>query len=149
MATQLDPQDGRSGDVTDANRFRGTPAADEAAPARQKPYWGSDDEAATYAGVSSKLIRQEIRSGHLRGAVVDRRGTIRILIPTWVDAWLECRADERALANPPDGRRSNVRDFKSSAAGDCNHDGNEVRTTSNLPDRVMGKDGNGDGGRAA
>jgi hypothetical protein len=58
--------------------------------------------------VSEKRIHAAIRSGKLRAASIDRRGTVRIH-RSWLRAYMEKLADER----PADGR-----DFKAAAAGE-------------------------------
>ena len=99
--------------------------AAEASPADKVIEWCTAAEVAAMARTSQRRVHQAVRRGELRAATVDARGTLRIH-RSWVRQWLEQLADRTsAPACSPDGRRSNVRDFKAAAANDRNGTGHE------------------------
>jgi hypothetical protein len=103
------------------------PAADaHASPAHDNltREWCTAAEVASITRTSQKRVRAAVRSGGLRAAVIDARGTIRVH-RNWIGAWLEKLADRDAPDMSASGRSADVADFKAVASGECNSERNQ------------------------
>lgn len=106
-----------------------TPSAAEASasPAFEQE-WLSDDQSGEIVGCGKRVIRDAVRTGKLRAAVLDRRGTLRIH-RSWLREWMERLADERPFAVRAGESRHDAADYKRMAAGERNESSNDPTDT--------------------